>query len=380
MFCTLKHILSVLPAYKISWTSNDINTMHSDALKAFDQGWVAPTPNDIHELKAHTNLSTNELAAHADIKPKHLRGYLSEKNYVKGKSLSYSLWRLWLEDFGCVQPVSLEVQRPFLRSEIFSHQASNWLAPKVGELKTIQRRSGVATETIARFLNIEATTLSYYLSHSDSRKVADMITHENWIACLRKIQLQTLTAYKAPPTFPDACLKSASDGFEPPSPKVLRQFVAWTGMSAKKLENLFGFDSGRLSFFMSNRSARTQDASINTAVFSFEHWQAPSFIELRTFCNILSLNPYEVASRLKLSQAEIKALLNSQDNLPIKKSPLPVKRDDWFALLDAQRIVSSKAITRLTKREERAHYIHYSSWRLMLYAFGILSPQCSQPI
>jgi len=53
---------------------------------------------------------------------------------------------------------------------------------------------------------------------------------------------------------------------------------------------------------------------------------------------------------------------------------MEISQDVWFRLLDSLRIFNTDKINKLTEREGRAYHIHYSTWRLMLQAFGIVEP------
>jgi len=82
----------------------------------------------------------------------------------------------------------------------------------------------------------------------------------------------------------------------------------------------------------------------------------------------------EIAHRLKYSKQEMRVALLTRDNEDWKKQPLEIAQEDWFKLLDSLRIFDAGKIEKLTEREGRAYHIHYSTWRLMLYAFGIIKP------
>lgn len=351
--------------------------MHPDVLKPFGEGWVAPTTTELAEFKAAVGWSTNELAQLVDIDPKHLRNYFKERSYIQGKRIQYTNWRLWLESFGFVKPLKLEPAKPFLRSKIFSQKVSDWEKPTIAEFRVVATRSGYSDSAVARLIRMEEP-LVIHLLHSHKSDLAGQlhVDHAAWINFLDKAGLSSLGDYIAPPALPAETLKPIGDGFEPPNPKVLRQFIAWTGQSVEQLANIFGVEASKLRFYTTNRSARQTDASIDECVFGLDDWRAPTFIELRTFMNILSLDPAEIAQRLKLGKQEMKVALQTRDNIPWKKEPLEVSQGDWFKLLDSLRIFNTDKIKSLTQREGRAYYIQYSTWRLMLQAYGIVEPLC----
>lgn len=349
--------------------------MHSDILKPFSEGWVPPTCAEIAEFKKAVGWSTNELAALVDVDPKHLRNYLKEKTYIQGKRIQYSTWRFWLESFGIVEPLKLEPTKPYLQSKIFSSDKSQWREPVVSELRVLVTRSGYSDSAVARFLEIEEPLIKHLL-HSP-KKVGNSpfhVKHEKWMFFLGKIGISSLTEYKNPPNLPEACLKAIGEGYEPPNPKDIRQFAAWTGRTPSELAAIVGEEESRLGFFMSNRSTRQTDATIEDRVFGVEDWRAPNFKELRTFMNILSLDPMEIAHRLKLSKQEMTVALATRDNGMGKERPLPVTQEDWFKLLDSLKVFNTDKIKKLTAREGRAYYIQYSIWRLLLQSFGLVEP------
>ena len=194
------------------------------------------------------------------------------------------------------------------------------------------------------------------------------------MSLLDKGGFRSLKEYIAPPKLPPELLLPFGEGFEPPKPKVLRQFIAWTGYTTEQLAAQFGVEGSKLKFFTTNRSARTHDVTIDACVFGVMNWRAPTFVELRTFMNVLSLDPMEIAHRLKFGHQEMKVALATRDNEAWKKEPMEISQDIWFKLLDSLRIFNSDKINNLTKRESRAYHIHYSTWRLMLQAFGIVEP------
>jgi hypothetical protein len=351
------------------------NSMHPDVLKPFGDGWVAPTTAELAEFKNAVGWSTNELAQLADVSPKHLRTYFTDRNYVKGKRIQYTTWRLWLESFGIATPVKLEPQKPFLRSRIFSHDAKEWVKPNISEVRVLATRSGMSDSAIARILGMEEPLVKHLLhSHKAQPTNPFHVTHEQWMDLLDKGGIRSLHEYIEAPKLPPETLLPLGEGFEPPKPKVLRQFIAWTGYTAEQLAVQFGVEESKLKFFTTNRSARSYDVTIDERVFGVENWRAPTFVELRTFMNILSLDPMEIAHRLKFGNQEMKVALATRDNEAWKKEPMEISQDVWFKLLDSLRIFNTDKINKLTEREGRAYHIHYSTWRLMLQAFGIVEP------
>lgn len=351
------------------------NSMHADVLKPFSDGWVAPTTAELAEFKHVVGWSTNDLAKLCDISPKHLRSYFTDRNYVKGKRIQYTTWRFWLESFGVAKPVNLVPQQPFLRSRIFSHNAEEWLKPNMSEVRVLANRSGMSDSAIARILGMEEALIKHLLHSYKVQATSPFhVKHEQWMNLLDKSGVRSLHEYIEAPKLPPETLLSLDDGFEPPKPKVLRQFIAWTGYTAEQLAEQFGVEGSKLKFFTTNRSARSHAVTIDERVCSIENWRAPTFIELRTFMKILSLEPMEIAHRLKLSSQEMKIALATRDNEEWKKSPMEISQDVWFKLLDSLRIFNMDKINKLTEREGRAYYIHYSTWRLMLQAFGIVEP------
>lgn len=351
------------------------NAMHPDVLKPFNEGWIPPTNVELMELKKSLGLSTNELAHLVDINPKHLRNYFKDRTYIQGKRIQYTTWRMWLESFGYVKPLTLEPDKPFLRSRIFSHTKSEWIKPNISEVRVLVVRSGYSDSAVARILDLEEALIKHLL-HSNKIDGSGPfhIEHSSWLRFLDKTGIHSLKEYIAPPSLPTATLKSIDDGFEPPNPKVLRQFIAWTGRTPEELAEYFGVESSQMKFFTTNRSARTSDTTINDRVFGVENWQAPTFTELRTFMKVMSLEPMEIAHRLKFSKQEMKVAIATRDNEPWKKEPMEVSQVDWFKLLDSLRVFNSEKIKKLTKRESKAYHIHYSTWRLMLQAFSIAPP------
>lgn len=349
--------------------------MHKAVIQPFNEGWVAPTHTELAEFKNYVGYSTNELAKIADIKSKHLRNFFKEQEYIKGRHIQYTTWRLWLESFSMVEPVKLEPLKPFLESRVFSHDEAEWKQPSISELRVLAKRSGYSPSAISRFLSIEEPLVRHLLNSDKPPKNARFyINHRNWMTFLNRIGIRSLTEYLAPPTLPDGCLRSIDDDFEPPSPKVIRQFIAWTGRSAEELAGIFGVDDTKLKFFTTNRSFRNTDASIDDNVFGKENWRAPNFRELRTFMNILSLDPFEIAHRLKLSKQEMRVALATRDNTEEKSHPLPIAQAEWFKLLDSLRIFNTDKIRKLTERESKSFTIHYSTWRLMLQSYGLVDP------
>lgn len=352
---------------------NDV--MHPDVLKPYGQGWVPPTTAELAEFKKAVGWSTGELAQLVDIDPKHLRNYLKERAYIQGKRIQYTAWRFWLESFGIVEPIKLEPLKPFLRSKIFSSDLANWEKPLIAEFRVIVTRSGYSDSAVARLLHLEEPLVAHLLHGTKADPKALLhVDHATWIKFLDKAEIPTLTAYIAPPALPAETLLALGDGFTPPDPKTLRQFIAWTGRKPEELAGYFGIEPSKMKFFTTNRSARTTDATIDLRVFGVADWRAPTFSELRTFMNILSLDPMEIAHRLKYSKQEMRVALLTRDNEDWKKQPLEIAQEDWFKLLDSLRIFDAGKIEKLTEREGRAYHIHYSTWRLMLYAFGIIKP------
>ena len=349
--------------------------MHPDVLKSFDDGWVAPTTNELAEFKKAVGWSTNELAQLVDVNPKHLRNYLKERSYIQGKRIQYTVWRLWLESFGIVKPMNLQPEKPFLRSRIFSHDVKEWVKPNLAEFRVLATRSGSSSSTISRLLDMEEPLIKHLL-HSNNAKTSNSfhVEHSKWLNFLDKSGIRTLHEYIAPPMLPQETLQPLGEGFVPPKPRVLRQFIAWTGRTPEQLASMIGVEESKLKFFTTNRSARSHDVTIDDRVFSIENWRAPTFVELRTFMNVLSLEPMEIAHRLKLGAHEMKVALKTRDNEEWKREPMPIPQDAWFKLLDSLRVFSADKIKPLTDRESRAYYIHYSSWRLLLQAFGIVEP------
>lgn len=351
------------------------NSMHPDVLKPFGDGWVAPTTAELAEFKHFVGWSTNELAQLVDVNPKHLRTYFKDRSYVQGKRIQYTTWRLWLESFGVAEPLKLEPQKPFLRSRIFSHEAKEWVKPNISEVRVIATRSGMSDSAIARILGMEEPLIKHLLhSHKAQATNPFHVTHEQWMDLLDKGGIRSLHEYKEAPTLAPESLLPFGEGFVPPKPKELRQFIAWTGYTPEQLAAKFGVDESKLKFFTTNRSARSHDVTIDERVFGVENWRAPTFVELRTFMNILSLDPMEIAHRLKFGNKEMKVALATRDNEAWKKEPMEISQDVWFKLLDSLRIFNTDKINKLTEREGRAYHIHYSTWRLMLQAFGIVEP------
>lgn len=351
------------------------NSMHPDVLKPFGDGWVAPTTAELAEFKSAVGWSTNELAKLVDVNPKHLRDYFKERSYIKGKRLQYTTWRLWLESFGITEPGKLEPEKPFLRSRIFSHDVKEWIKPTIAEFRVVAVRSGYSDSAIARLLGMEEPLIKHLVhSYKAENKAALHVEHANWINFLDKAGIHSLREYIEPPILPPETLKALGDGFEPPNPKVLRQFIAWTGRTPEQLALSFGVEESKLKFFTTNRSARDHNVSIDDRVFGAENWRPPTFVELRTFMKVLSLDSVEIAHRLKLGQKEMKVALATRDNEPWKNEPMDITKDIWFKLLDSLRIFNTEKIKKLTDREGRSYHIHYSTWRLMLQAFGIVQP------
>ena len=349
--------------------------MHPDVLKPFGDGWVAPTAAELAEFKNAVGWSTNELAQLVDVDPKHLRSYFKDRSYVQGKRIQYTTWRLWLESFGIASPQKLEPLKPFIRSRIFSHDAEEWVKPNISDLRVIATRSGMSDSAIARIIGMEEPLVKHLLHSHKARTTNPFhVTHEQWMDFLDKGGIRSLHEYIEPPKLPPETLLPVSEGFQPPKPKALRQFIAWTGYTTDQLAVTFGVKESTLKFFTTNRSARSHNVTIDERVFGVENWLAPTFVELRTFMNILSLDPMEIAHRLKFGKQEMKVALANRDNEAWKKEPMEIPQDVWFKLLDSLAIFNSDKINKLTEREGRAYHIHYSTWRLMLQAFGIVEP------
>jgi AraC-like DNA-binding protein len=351
------------------------NYMHPDVLKPFGDGWVAPTPKELAEFKTAVGWSTNELAKLVNINPKHLRNYLKDRSYVQGMRIPYPTWRLWLESFGLIEPAKIKPAKPYLRATIFSDDANEWAKPNISEVRVLATRSGLSDSAIARILDLELPLVKHLLhSHKVEAKSLFHVTHEQWKAFLKQGGVRSIHGYLKVPTLPDETLLPFDQGFVPPKPKVLRQFIAWTGFTAEQLAEQLGVEPSKLKFFTTNRSARDHDVTINQRVFSIENWQAPSFVELRTFMKVLSLDPMEIAHRLKFGQKEMKVALATTDNEAWKKEPMEISQDIWFKLLDSLQIFNTDKINKLTASESRVYHIHYSTWRLMLQTFGIVEP------
>ncbi|HDS1208426.1 TPA: hypothetical protein QDZ84_003465 [Shewanella algae] len=375
-------LFDLLQAFQAAWSEFTVfksreNPMQSESILTLDAGWIAPTPADIAEFKMFTGWSTGELARVADISPKHLRNFFKEDFYIRrGENgrISYSVWRFWLENFGFVEPKKLEPLKPFIRAAIFTSDSKEWVKPNISEFRTLAVRSGSADSTIARFLNQPEPLIKHLLHSPDKGPEPFHIQHADWISFLNRIRMRTLADYMAPPIMPDSTLLPVGEGYEPPNPKIVRQFIAWTGRRPEELSAIFGIDASKLTFFASNRSARTTDASIPSTVFSADGWRAPTFRELRTFMNVYSLDPMETAKKLRLSPREMKIALITRDNTSEKEAPLDIEQSDWFSLLDVLKIFDMAQLDKLTERESRAYHINYSVWRLMLTAFGIVEP------
>lgn len=354
---------------------NRKKNMHPKTLLTFEAGWVAPTNSEIAELKNGVGYSTIELANSVGMNPKHLRNYLKEANYIKGDRIQYVIWRYWLEGFGLVEPQNLQPERIVVRSKIFSHDEAEWEKPNLREFRVLAVRSGSADSTVSRLLGLAEPLVNHLLHGRDAVLSSPLhVEHKNWINFLNKAGLNTLRDFLSPPNLPDETLKPLADGFVPPEPRILRQFVGWTGLTPEELCAKFGLEPGRLTYYMSNRSARTHNATIDPAVFSVENWRAPTYAEIRTFLNVTPTNPMELAQRLKIGKAELATALRNRNNDPSMKVPLDISQSDWFKLLDSQKIITSKVMDKLTEREGTAHYIPYSAWRVMLQAYGIVEP------
>ncbi len=310
--------------------------MHADVKKPFNAGWIAPTPTELIAFKKYTAWSTNELSRVANIKSKHMRNYFKEKSYIKGQRVQYTTWRFWLESFGMVEPVKLEPLKPFLESRIFSHEMAEWKKPTTLEFRALARRSGNHHSILSDILNMQAPLIENLLnSDKAAQNSTFQVKHGDWLSFLQHIRIRSLKEYREPPKLPEACLQSMDNDFKAPNPKIIRQFIAWTGRSAGELASIFGVDEARLKFFSTNRSFRSTDAaSIKNKVFSPDNWAAPNFIELRTFMTICSLDPFETGQQLKLSTKEMRVALAMPDNTQEKKQALPIKQEDWFKLLD----------------------------------------------
>jgi len=374
------NVLSFSDFYKkiherfVSYISRN-EKMHEKALLPYSSGWVSPTHTELAEFKKLVGYSTIELAEMVGMNPKNLRNFFKEKSYINGKRIQYTVWRYWLESFGLAEVNHLKTKRPFLRSSIFSAKSSVFEKPKISELRVLVSRSGSSVSKTSRSLDFSESMLSHYLySNNVDANLVFPIEHKNWLNFLLHIGISSLTEYSETPKLPNVTLLPLDSGFEPPNPKVLRQFISWTGYTPNELAQEFGVESSKISFYCSNRSARTAEVSLDPKIYSAIDWRCPTYSELRTFINILSIDKYEAAKILKMGKQEIDEILSTRDNDYSKLEPLDLYQSDWFNLLDAQKVIDGAELKSLVDRENRAHHINYSLWRVMLQSFGVLAP------
>jgi len=360
-------------------------------LKTYTDGWTVPTNIEIINLKNASGLNSTELAKMADMDPKHFRMYCSERSYIQGRTIPYPTWRFWLEELGYAQPVKLQPKDNIVNEsnmarleQLFSVEPGQWVPPTLAEFRAIVARTGYSHVSISRMAGVTELVANNLLkgkaSERDLSQPVTIFGHAKWMNFLKQLELPTVQDLLSFPPLPAVCLASIDDGFQPPNPRQLRRFIAWTGYTVDELSHMFDLKPSRLSFYMSNRSSRNSNlggsgiGGIDPRVFSRDDWRPPYFHELRTLMNVKSLDPMSVARALKLSTQEMKVALLTRDNDKDKGDVLPIEQEVWYAYLDHLKIFNTEDLQKRVSSEGQSHHIHYTIWRLFLYAFGVLKP------
>ncbi|MBL4262793.1 hypothetical protein [Vibrio fluvialis] len=340
------------------------NNLPSYLLLPLEQGFSFPNNEQLASFKSKVNWTTKDLADFAGIKDKHLRGKFQEKRFLKGDVIEYYVWRLWLESFGFVSPLSYEPRVSEIRSCIFLDD-ENFDFPTIFEFSEIAKRTGHSADTISKKLKINVKLVSSFISNPQQNTFR--VAKELWFEFLSDYGFYSLSDFNQPPTLHEKSL-NLIDSFEAPRPHQLRQFVAWTGYSPEELAAMFGLSSSKLRYYMVNRSARSADATITTKIFSRDSWIPPYSRELRAIINVKRVDPGLVSRMLRLKKEDVFTYLKSPESIRL----INVKQDDWFLFLDKIGVYSAEDVNKVLAKESKVHPIPFACWRLMLSAFGLV--------
>jgi hypothetical protein len=340
--------------------------MHPAVLCTIEEGWQSPTNQEVFALKNHVNYSTNELAVVAGIAPKNLRAILSERRYIRGARIEYSVWRLWLQLFELVPDMKLNHKRPSIRHMIFP-SAAKWMRPVVRECRLINLRAGVTDEQASKLMGVSRAVLENMLS-KEPNAVIDL-DRGVWFDYLDKLSIGSIDDFCRKPDLSPLTLLDIRDGYVAPAPLEVRKLLAWSGYSLIDAATSFGVDANKLRFYTSPKAERLAMKSVSADLFNRSSWKSPLPTELQLIASVVGLRLDVLAKRLGLDAAAVRKQVRAVSN-----SRLDVNFDKWFEFIQAESIESYEEFdTKVSEVSSRARgEIPYSLWRMMLSTFDYI--------
>lgn len=338
--------------------------MHKEVLYPLQEGYIGPTNEDLGEFKEYVGWSSNELAKIVDIKSKRMRGFLSERGYIKGARIEYAPWRLLLESFAVVEPVHKNVRKPLLKTELFEN-GEGWIAPTKKELKLIFRRSDARFDEMVALLKLNKAELKELMEPGG--KWSKVLDKEVWFKFIKGIGIESLDDFTEMPKLPDKTLLPIDEDYQPPRPNVIRKLVAWSGYSMDEIAATVGLPGSAFGFYCSNKSFRGGDESVLDGLFSREHWRPPFSRELKMIITVTKCDPVRASKALGISQGFIKGCLESSGSRRVH-----VDKDKWLSFMDELGIFSGEQFKGLSEKASDNKPIPYASWRLLLHIFGLV--------
>lgn len=345
--------------------------------------WIPPTPTEIRALKDELLPEGEQridwMAEAVGANYKLARNAFSNSAYEKGTRVDFSIWRLWLQMLNVVKPYKMNPRLEDIYEGVFSDE--DFTPPMVFEFQYIARRSGLAADTIAKYLYMPPEVLKHLLTVNGGKKITDefRVPKDIWLKFLVDIGFPTYESLFDVGNVlidPASLLDVRTGEYVPPHPRSIRRLVAYTGYSLNELCDLFDMNVGKFAFYMSNRSMRS-DASFTDGIFKTGgEWVAPAIRDLRLFCLLTNQDPREMIRALKLDAKETLAALNTPDTTAWKHEPLDgiLDKDLWFKYVNAK-VKHVSDLFRLLKKENKVTHIPYSLLRMILSAFGLVDQQ-----